>query len=100
MLHPRRQFHYEGFPGADPYKISLSDHTTGWEVPVAAVALGAQIIEKHFTLGRDGGPDDCVSLEPDEFADMVRGIRNVESAMGDGVKKIEESERKLIWRKK
>ena len=80
-------------------KVGLSDHTVGWEVPVAAVAMGAQIIEKHFTLKRADKPDDCVSLEPDEFADMVRRIRNVELAMGDGVKKIEKSERKLLWRK-
>lgn len=77
----------------------LSDHTFGWEVPVAAVALGAQIIEKHFTLTRTDKSDDCVSLEPDEFADMVRRIRNVELAMGDGVKKIMPCEEKLLWRK-
>ena len=80
--------------------LGFSDHTVGWEVPVAAVALGAQIIEKHFTLSREGGVDDCVSLEPDEFADMVGRIRNVEKAMGSGIKKIEESERCLLWRKK
>lgn len=84
----------------DAWYSGISDHTVGWEVPVAAVALGAQIIEKHFTLGRDGGVDDCVSLEPDEFADMVRRIRNVEKAMGSGIKKVMPCEKKLIWRKK
>ena len=77
----------------------LSDHTVGWEVSVAAVALGAQIIEKHFTLKRINKPDDCVSLEPDEFADMVRRIRNVELAMGDGIKRIMDCEKGLLWRK-
>ena len=78
----------------------LSDHTIGWEVPVAAVAMGAKIIEKHLTLSRtDGGPDACCALEPMEFADMVYRIRNVEKAMGDGVKKIEPGERNLLWRK-
>ena len=80
-------------------KIGLSDHTVGWEVSVAAVALGAQIIEKHFTLKRNGGPDDCVSLEPDEFADMVRRIRNIELAMGDGIKRVMNCEKPLLWRK-
>lgn len=61
----------------------LSDHTLGSSVAVAAVALGAKVIEKHLTLRRaDGGPDSAFSLEPDEFADMVRDIRQVESALG------------------
>lgn len=78
----------------------LSDHTIGWEVSVAAVAMGAKIMEKHLTLSRmSGGPDACCALEPMEFADMVYRIRNVEKAMGDGVKKIEEGERSLLWRK-
>jgi len=78
----------------------LSDHTLGWEVPVAAVAMGAEIIEKHFTLDKmNGGPDAHISLDPREFADMCRRIRNVEMAMGDGIKKIEKDERKLLWRK-
>lgn len=65
----------------------LSDHTTGIHIPVAAVALGACIIEKHFTLDRNlPGPDHPHSLEPDELAQMVRQIRDVESAMGDGRK--------------
>lgn len=61
----------------------LSDHTLGTTVPVAAVALGAKIIEKHFTLARaDGGPDGTFSLEPDEFAAMVEAVREVEAALG------------------
>jgi N,N'-diacetyllegionaminate synthase len=67
--------------------IGYSDHTLGIEVPTAAVALGATIIEKHFTLDRNlVGPDHKASLEPHELAEMVRAIRNVELAMGDGVK--------------
>lgn len=61
----------------------LSDHTLGVEVPIAAAALGACIIEKHFTLARaDGGPDSAFSLEPQEFKAMVRAVRNVERALG------------------
>lgn len=61
----------------------LSDHTLGTEVAVASVALGAEIVEKHITLSRaDGGVDAAFSMEPDEFADMVRQIRNVEKAKG------------------
>jgi len=63
--------------------VGLSDHTTSISVPVAAVALGAVIIEKHFTLDRGlGGPDCAFSLEPEEFAQMVRAVREVEKAMG------------------
>ena len=70
-----------------------SDHTLGIEVPVAAVALGATIIEKHFTLDRGmEGPDHSASLEPDELAAMVRAIRNIETALGDGVKRPARSE--------
>lgn len=62
----------------------LSDHTLGIEVPVAAVALGARVIEKHFCLSRDvPGPDSAFSLEPDEFREMVRAVRVVESAIGE-----------------
>ena len=67
--------------------IGLSDHTLGIEVPIAAVALGACVIEKHFTLDRCmWGPDQKASLEPDELKAMVKAIRNVELAMGDGHK--------------
>jgi pseudaminic acid synthase len=61
----------------------LSDHTLGIEVPIGAVALGAKVIEKHMTISRaNGGPDAAFSLEPDEFAQMVRAIRNIEQAIG------------------
>jgi len=63
--------------------IGLSDHSMGWEVPVAAVSLGAKVIEKHFILDRKlGGPDSAFSMEPDEFAEMVKAVRNVEKALG------------------
>lgn len=75
-------------------RVGYSDHTQGIEVPVAAVALGACVIEKHFTLSRElPGPDHKASLEPDELKAMVRAIRNVEAAMGDGRKAVSESER-------
>jgi N,N'-diacetyllegionaminate synthase len=80
--------------------VGYSDHTRGIEVPIAAVALGAVVIEKHFTLDRQlPGPDHAASLEVDELAAMIRGIRNVEAALGDGVKRVAESEalnRKLV----
>lgn len=64
--------------------VGLSDHTLGISVPVAAVVLGAKIIEKHFTLSRSmGGPDAAFSLEPEEFSQMVRSVREVEKALGD-----------------
>jgi N,N'-diacetyllegionaminate synthase len=67
--------------------VGFSDHTTGIEVALAAVALGARVVEKHFTLDRAlPGPDHAASLEPAELAAMVRGIRVVEQALGDGVK--------------
>ena len=73
--------------GTFGFPVGYSDHTPGLEIAVAAVALGASIIEKHFTLNRDlPGPDHLASLEPDELARMVRVIRNVEQALGDGVK--------------
>jgi len=74
-------------------KIGYSDHTLGIEVPIAAVALGATVIEKHFTLDRKlPGPDHAASLEPNELNAMVTAIRNIEKAMGDGVKKPSPSE--------
>jgi sialic acid synthase SpsE len=77
----------------DPWLVGLSDHTMGFEVSIAAIALGASVIEKHFCLSRKGkGPDDHMSLEPHEFKEMVRCIRNVELAMGDFVKKPTPSE--------
>jgi len=73
--------------------VGYSDHTTGIEVSIAAVALGATIIEKHFTLDRTlPGPDHKASLEPGELAEMVRAIRHIESAMGNGKKQPSPSE--------
>jgi N-acetylneuraminate synthase len=73
--------------------VGYSDHTLGIEIPIAAVALGAKIIEKHFTLDRNmEGPDHQASLEPAELKAMVSAIRNIELAMGTGVKKPSESE--------
>jgi len=78
-------------------KVGYSDHTLGLEVPIAAVAMGADVIEKHFTLDRNmEGPDHKASLEPDELCEMVRTIRNIEQALGDGVKRITDSERRNI----
>jgi N,N'-diacetyllegionaminate synthase len=68
-------------------KVGYSDHTPGIEIPIAAVAMGAVVIEKHFTLDKNmDGPDHKASLEPAEFAVMVRAIRNVEKALGSGEK--------------
>jgi N,N'-diacetyllegionaminate synthase len=68
--------------------VGYSDHTLGIEISLAAVALGATVIEKHFTLGRTlPGPDHKASLEPRELKSMVEGIRNIEEALGDGVKR-------------
>lgn len=79
-------------------KIGYSDHTLGIEVPIAAVALGAVVIEKHFTIDRTlPGPDHAASLEPEELKVMVRGIRNIELAIsGSGIKEPSESEKKNI----
>ena len=67
-------------------KVGLSDHTMGYDVAVAAVALGATLVEKHFIMDRSiGGPDAAFSMEKDEFAAMVKAIRNVEKALGDVV---------------
>ena len=75
--------------------VGYSDHTVGIEVPIAAVALGATVIEKHLTLDCNlPGPDHKASLEPDEFAAMVRAIRNIEQAMGDSIKRPSPSETK------
>lgn len=74
-------------------RTGYSDHTVGIEVPVAAVALGAGMIEKHFTLDRDlPGPDHKASLEPHELAAMVRSIRNIEQALGSAEKQVSASE--------
>ena len=79
-------------------EVGYSDHTKGIEVPIAAVALGATVIEKHFTLDRNmEGPDHKASLEPDELKAMVSAIRNIEKAVGgDGTKHVSESEKKNI----
>jgi N,N'-diacetyllegionaminate synthase len=75
--------------------VGYSDHTLGIEVPIAAVALGAVIIEKHFTLDRNlPGPDHKASLEPAELTAMVKAIRNIELCLGDGIKVPSESESK------
>ena len=82
--------------------IGYSDHTPGIEVAVAAVALGAAVLEKHFTLDRNlPGPDHEASLEPDELKAMVQAIRNIEKALGDGIKHPSPSEakNKIIARK-
>lgn len=68
-------------------KVGFSDHTEGWAITIAAVARGAEVIEKHFTLDRDlPGPDQATSLTPIELASMVKDIRTVESAAGNGLK--------------
>lgn len=78
-------------------KVGYSDHTKGIEVPIAAVTLGAVVIEKHFTLDKTlPGPDHKASLEPKELTKMVKMIRNIEQALGDGIKKPTESEKKNI----
>ncbi|MCR4817545.1 MAG: N-acetylneuraminate synthase [Fretibacterium sp.] len=88
MLTLRDTFHCE---------VGYSDHTLGIDIPIAAAALGAIIIEKHFTLDRNmEGPDHKASLEPEGLTAMVRGIRNVELALGTGVKEPSESEEKNI----
>ncbi|MFZ5906250.1 MAG: N-acetylneuraminate synthase [Nitrospirota bacterium] len=75
--------------------VGYSDHTLGIEVPIAAVALGAAVIEKHFTLDKNmKGPDHNASLEPRELKSMVKAIRNLEEALGDGVKRPSPSELK------
>lgn len=77
--------------------VGYSDHTRGIEASIAAAALGASVIEKHFTLDKNmEGPDHKASLEPDELSAMVRAIRNIEAALGDGEKKPSKSEKKNI----
>lgn len=77
------------------YPVGYSDHTVGIEVPIAAAALGAVVIEKHFTLDKTmEGPDHRASLEPGELAQMVRAIRNIEKSRGDGKKSRTSSETK------
>lgn len=78
-------------------RVGYSDHTKGIEVPIAAAALGAEIIEKHFTLNHNmEGPDHKASLEPDELKAMIDGIRNIEKALGSGIKTASNSEKKNI----
>ena len=77
--------------------IGYSDHTTGIEIPIAAVAMGATIIEKHFTLDKNmDGPDHKASLEPNELLEMVKSIRNIEKALGSNTKEVSSSEQKNI----
>ncbi|WP_289733456.1 N-acetylneuraminate synthase [Paramuribaculum intestinale] len=78
-------------------RVGYSDHTLGIEVPVAAVAMGAEVIEKHFTLDKTlPGPDHVASLEPAELKAMVSAIRHTEAALGSGRKDVSPSERKNI----
>jgi len=82
------------FPGVG---IGYSDHTKGIEIPIAAVAMGATIIEKHFTLDKKlPGPDHNASLLPGELTQMVKAVRNIEKALGNGIKKPSPSEKKNI----
>lgn len=77
--------------------VGYSDHTKGIEIPIAAAGMGAVVIEKHFTLSRElEGPDHRASLEPDELKEMVRCIRNIECALGDGKKRRSPSEEKNV----
>jgi N,N'-diacetyllegionaminate synthase len=78
-------------------RVGYSDHTLGTEVAIAAIAMGATVIEKHLTLDRQlPGPDHRASLESGEFQKMVAGIRNIEQALGDGIKRPSSSELKNI----
>jgi N,N'-diacetyllegionaminate synthase len=82
--------------------VGYSDHTLGIEIPIAAVALGATVIEKHFTLDRNmEGPDHKASLEPEELKNMIKAIRNIEKAFGNGIKlsSVSELKNKLIARR-
>jgi len=76
--------------------IGFSDHTLGITVPITAVSLGANVLEKHFTLDKNlPGPDHKASLEPDELKEMVEAIRNIEKALGSDIKKLAKSEEKI-----
>ncbi|MDO5571747.1 MAG: N-acetylneuraminate synthase [Bacteroidales bacterium] len=78
-------------------KVGYSDHTKGIEVPIAAVALGASVIEKHFTLDKTlPGPDHIASLEPLELTQMTASIRNIEQSLGSAIKRVSPSESKNI----
>ena len=78
--------------------VGYSDHTLGIEISLAAVALGATVIEKHFTLDRTlPGPDHKASLEPKELKSMIDGIRSIEEALGDGIKRLMPSEASNLW---
>jgi N,N'-diacetyllegionaminate synthase len=78
-------------------KVGYSDHTMGIEIPIAAVAMGATLIEKHFTLDREmDGPDHKASINPKELKKMVSAIRSIEKALGDGVKRVTPSELRNI----
>ncbi len=93
MLHIQKEFNIA---------VGYSDHTIGIEVPVAAVALGACVIEKHFTISRNmEGPDHKASLEPAELKSMILAIKNIEIALGDGIKKpsLSEQKNKAVARK-
>ncbi len=75
-------------------RVGYSDHTLGIEVAIAAAAMGADVIEKHFTLDKTlPGPDHVASLEPAELSALVSAVRNIEQALGDGCKRITDSER-------
>lgn len=77
--------------------VGYSDHTKGTEIPIAATALGAEVIEKHFTLDKNmKGPDHKASLEPDELKVMISSIRNIELALGNGIKQASESEKSNV----
>jgi N,N'-diacetyllegionaminate synthase len=83
------------FPGI---KVGYSDHTLGIEIPIAAAALGAKVIEKHFTLDKNmEGPDHKASLDKESLKAMVSAIRNIEKSLGNGIKKPSDSEKKNIF---
>lgn len=89
MLQLREKFGYE---------VGISDHSKGIEVPIAATALGATVIEKHFTLDRNlPGPDQKASIEPDELKKLVESVRNIEKALGTGIKEPCESELENLY---